>query len=418
MERDDVKAVAAQKVTYGTMSEDDVRGLFAKFKSDFGKNYDAVSDTEDNDRFIMFKKNLKMIDNANKQNPLALFGITLWADESEEERGMRRMSKKTSGWANMKSTLPNSLVEAAEKGPEYVMGKTFSMTDTSSRGMDMSIDTAQVEWADEDMCAACNKYPGFKDYSTDNRPDDFDWRELGAVTDVKNQKYCGSCWTFSTAGDVEGTHYLSTGVLKSFSEQQLVACDTTMYGCEGGYMYAAMQYVSKIGGLVTYDDYPYEGIMMDYMDNTPTCDTELISDMIMADNANDTAHIESWQFVAMGEDYEDLMATVLLKNGPLSLAINAIAMDYYVHGITGCETIAGSEYCEAGSIDDTYPCDPESLDHGVLAVAYGVQDDVKYWVIKNSWGDSWGEDGYYRIERGTDHCGVANMVQHTVYKEN
>ena len=73
---------------------------------------------------------------------------------------------------------------------------------------------------------------------------------------------------------------------------------------------------------------------------------------------------------------------------------------------------------EAGAIDDTYPCDPEALDHGVLAVAYGVQDDTKYWVIKNSWGDAWGEDGYYRIERGTDHCGVANMVQHTVYKEN
>merc|ERR1711998_301432 len=103
----------------------------------------------------------------------------------------------------------------------------------------------------------------------------------------------------------------------------------------------------------------------------------------------------------MGEDYEDMMATALLKNGPLSVAINANGMEYY----------------EAGSISTSTPCDPTTLDHGVLAVAYGVQDDTDYWVIKNSWGTEWGEGGYYRVERGTDHCGVANMVVHSVYKE-
>ena len=74
------------------------------------------------------------------------------------------------------------------------------------------------------------------------------------------------------------------------------------------------------------------------------------------------------------------MATVLLKNGPLSVAINAQGMEYYVHGITGCETISGEEYCEAGSIDTRTPCDPTELDHGVLAVAYGVQNGTAYWV--------------------------------------
>lgn len=128
--------------------------------------------------------------------------------------------------------------------------------------------------------------------------------------------------------------------------------------------------------------------------------------------------MEGYQFVAMGEDYEDTMATVLLKNGPLSVAINANGMDYYKFGITGCETIAGTEYCEAGSIDTSTPCDPTSLDHGVLAVGYGVQNGTDYWVIKNSWGSDWGEDGYYRIERGTDHCGVANNVVHSVYKDS
>merc|ERR1711988_1778190 len=122
--------------------------------------------------------------------------------------------------------------------------------------------------------------------------------------------------------------------------------------------------------------------------------------------------------VAMGEEYEDLMATVLLKNGPLAVAINANGMEYYEFGITGCESIAGSTYCEAGSISTTTPCDPTSLDHGVLAVAYGVQEGTDYWVIKNSWGSEWGEEGYYRIERGDNHCGVANMVVHSVYKDS
>ena len=84
-----------------------------------------------------------------------------------------------------------------------------------------------------------------------------------------------------------------------------------------------------------------------------------------------------------GAEYEDFMATFMLKNGPLSIAINANGMDYYVHGIVGCETIAGSEYCEAGTIADTTPCDPTALDHGVLLTAYGEQDGIEYWMIKN-----------------------------------
>merc|ERR1711998_138045 len=204
---------------------------------------------------------------------------------------------------------------------------------------------------------------------------------------VKNQKYCGSCWTFSTAADVEGTHYLAGYNLTSFSEQQIVACDYEMDGCEGGYMYAAMQYVTKTGGLVTDEAYPYEGIMMDYMDNTPTCDKSLITKIEKANKEDKFAHIEGYQMVAMGEEYEDLMATVMLKNGPLAVAINANGMEYYEFGITGCESIAGSTYCEAGS-------------------------------ISTSWGSEWGEDGYYRQTRGDNHCGVANMVVHSVYKDS
>merc|ERR1711988_1424457 len=241
------------------------------------------------------------IDALNRQNPLVLFGITMFADESEEERSMRRMSKKVSNYAAFKASLPKDMAAAVAAGPDALKGKSFKVSE-ADRQQEGWIDVDQVEWADEDMCAACSLYPGFKDYTTDNRPSDFDWRDLGAVTSVKNQKYCGSCWTFSTAADIEGSHFLATGNLTSMSEQQLVACDNMNDGCEGGWPYAAMQYVETLA-LVSDADYPYKGIFMDYEQAIPTCDQEL------------------------------LMALAMVKNGPLSIAFNANGMEYYVHGI-------------------------------------------------------------------------------------
>jgi len=458
MKRSDVQQYMKEKVLYGGLSEDEVHSLFKKFQEDY-HTYDSAD--QEATRFQIFKKNLKVIDALNRQNPIALFGITEAADQTEEERATRKMSSKWSNYAQMKASLPTEMVEAAKKGPNAVMGKTFrskiaasddqpqqgddaSQTLTDDAAFAASDDAAQTQgddasqtltdddaskmtddsasfytdqfhWATQYDCAACDMFSDLSAYNLTHAPENFDWRDMGAVTGVKNQKYCGSCWTFSTAQDVEGTHFLATGNLTSFSEQQLVACDTKNYGCDGGWMYAAMQYLANFGTMVSAEAMPYEGIFMDYDKPTPTCDTDLLNSKLKRDG-DDTAHVGGFQMVAMGEDFEELMKVYLTKNGPLSLAINADGMEYYVHGITGCETIAGSEYCEAGSIDDHTPCDPESLDHGVLAVGYGIQEGTEYWVIKNSWATEWGEDGYYRIERGTDHCGVANMVQHTVVK--
>jgi len=289
--------------------------------------------------------------------------------------------------------------------------------------VEMSV--GEVGWATEGDCAACKAFPHFANYSLDNLPDFFDWRELGAVGPVLNQKYCGSCWTFSTAQDLSGVHYLATGNLLELSEQQLVACNTANYGCDGGYPFIAMQYVEQIGGMLTDESYPYNGICAwdacgEFPDGevagTPTCDTALLTEELEAKNV---AAVGGYQMVAMGAEYEALTAAVLVKNGPLSVAFNAEGMDYYVHGIAGPTQCVNAEtgYIEAGCISEYDKCNPDYLDHAVLLVGYGTQDGVDYWVLKNSWAEEWGDGGYYRLLKGSNACGVVSFISHAVVKE-
>ena len=190
-------------------------------------------------------------------------------------------------------------------------------------------------------CAACHRFPQLGQYSEGNLPADFDWRALGAVTSVKNQGYCGSCWSFSTAADVEGAYFLKTGKLTSLSNQQMVECSTQNYGCGGGYVWHAMQYVEHVGGLVSYDELPNKMVdMYDVMSvtSTPTCDKAAINADVQSSvetpwNTSSVAAITGFQMVAMGASFEELMRVALLKNGPISITLNANGMDFYHHGV-------------------------------------------------------------------------------------
>ena len=212
------------------------------------------------------------------------------------------------------------------------------------------------------------------------------------------------------------------------------------YGCGGGYPYAAMQYIQHVAGLTKWAVWPYEDLCMDdacggkeVYTGTPTCDSATVNGQVEDKNVS---ALNGWQMVALGADYEDLMRVAMLKNGPISIVLNANGMDFYVHGIVGCPSDMD---CEAGAIDHEVPCDPEMLDHAVLIVGYGTQDNsaydldlagkddgddgdddpttIPYWVIKNSWGKTWGEEGYYRVVRGSNHCGLANFAVHSVLTE-
>jgi len=213
-------------------------------------------------------------------------------------------------------------------------------------------------------------------------PHNVDWRKQGAVTPVKDQGHCGSCWAFSTTGALEAQHFRKTGVLTSLSEQNLVDCSWSYgnHGCNGGMMDNAFLYIRDNGGIDTEESYQYEGN----------------DDLCRYNSRNKGA----WDvgFVDIPQGDETALKFAIAIFGPVSIAIDAghPSLQFYSHGIYREEE-----------------CSEENLNHAVLAVGYGVDHETgqAYWLVKNSWGTSWGDGGYLKIARNQDNmCGVATIA--------
>jgi KDEL-tailed cysteine endopeptidase len=207
-------------------------------------------------------------------------------------------------------------------------------------------------------------------------PNEVDWVAKGAVTPVKNQGQCGSCWSFSTTGSVEGAWFIATGQLESLSEQQLVDCSGAEgnQGCNGGMMDNAFQYIIKNGGICSEAEYGYTA----QDGNCTSC--------------NPVAKISSYVDVTPNNT-QALMAAVAQQ--PVSVAVEADGMDW--------------QFYFGGVVTDSCGL---NLDHGVLVVGYGTDaTQGDFWKVKNSWGPDWGEQGYIRIGRGSKfdpagECGI------------
>ncbi|BAT76003.1 hypothetical protein LR48_Vigan01g228600 [Vigna angularis] len=215
--------------------------------------------------------------------------------------------------------------------------------------------------------------------NVDRVPSSVDWRKKGAVTDVKDQGKCGSCWAFSTIAAVEGINQIKTGQLVSLSEQELVDCDPENSGCNGGFMQWAFDFIKQYG-ITTESNYPYvarDGI----------CDASKVEQPAVS--------IDGYETVPSNDEAALLQA---VAHQPVSVAIDAGGYDFqfYSEGVfTG--------FCGTG------------LNHGVTIVGYGTtQDGTKYWTVKNSWGSEWGENGYIRMQRDLDLCGIAMEASYPI----
>ena len=230
-----------------------------------------------------------------------------------------------------------------------------------------------------DAIAMSNFEPTFVK-KTNAAPSSYDWRDYGRVCSVKDQGSCGSCWAFATMANLESLYAAKKGQCKNFSVQQLIDCDTSDSGCNGGLMEYAFTYLKKIGCINLEEDYPYRGVKGTCKTNYDKC-----IDMIVTGYKKLGSSWSTWSAVD-----EDEIKEFLYETGPLAIALNADPLQTYSSGI----------------LDKTSAqCPTSGINHAVLLVGYGTAEK-DYWIVKNSWGTAWGEKGYFRIRRGNGTCGV------------
>jgi len=328
------------------------RKQWEEFKTLYSKKY--ISIEEENRRFAIFTSNMKRYELKNRKTPSAKFGMNPFADQTLEEFRSEKVPQKYG-----KEGLAQSCLSK---------GVTFD--ETHYKNLARAIPTS------------------------------WDWRTKGVVSPVKDQGQCGSCWAFSTIGNIESQYALKGNKMTQFSEQLLVDCSqgcsneppygiVCNQGCDGGWQWNAFTDIMYWGGVELETDYPYTGV-----DGTCALNKKKLTSPVKNYTCltnNKTASVD-----------EGVMAAYLYANGPIAIALNAD----YVEGYT------------SGIIDPPNPqdCQGTSLDHAVLIVGYGVDSASKlpFWIVKNSWSASWGEQGYFRIVRGQGACGLNTAVLNSI----
>jgi len=306
--------VAILAAVAGASASMQTKKQFLSFMTKFGKEYEVEETAQ---RFNTFVENLKVIEEHNAKGESWTMAVTEFADLTHEEFSALYKGLNNRDRSHMRSRN------------EYVPVGTPK--------------------------------------------DEVNWVTAGAVTPVKDQGQCGSCWAFSTTGGLEGASQLSTGKLTSLSEQQLVDCAGSAgnQGCNGGLMDDGFEYIIKNGGLGLESDYSYTG-------KDGSC--KKVSSAVSMTGYTDVK----------AKDEAGLLSAV--SERPVSIAVDA-GLGWQLYG--------------GGVLKN---CKGKQLDHGVLAAGYGTDGGDDYWLVKNSWGKSWGEDGYIRLLRDMDACGLADAA--------
>lgn len=295
--------------------------LFVKHMMSFSKVYaPEVYDT----KFANFKASIARVNEMNAKSPSAVFSLNKFSDMSPEE---------------FKSTI--------------LMKKTIKVEETEAP----------------------------KEVGAVNAPTYYDWRDHGAVTPVKDQEQCGSCWAFSATEAVESAWILAgkgNATTLALAPQQVVDCDTTSDGCGGGEPYSAFAYLIQSGGQEGEKDYPYTGA-------NGKC--RFVKNDVVASIHNYKAATSKYS--------ESTLQTNLLAWGPLSVCVDASAWQHYQSGVM--------THWQCAFIN--------LLDHCVQLVGYNsTSTSSPYWIVRNSWNTDWGVEGYIYLEMGHDTCGIAHQA--------
>jgi len=289
--------------------------LFEAYKAQYNKQY--ASPDEEALRFENFKLSMDRIQSRNS----AVFGLTKYSDMSPEE---------------FKSTLLG--YNRPESRQEHV---------------------------------------GVLESSEVNVPQTLDWRTQNMVTPVKDQGQCGSCWAFSVTENIESMYCMKNKIdctsFPPLAPQEIVDCDTTDQGCNGGDPPTAYAFVMSEGGMEDNSDYPYTA-----QDGTCNFQSNLVK-----------VTISNWQYATSNSD-EGTMQNNLVSWGPLSICVDAEPWQDYTGGVMMASDCSNS------------------LDHCVQLVGYDMTQSTPFWIVRNSWGTDWGENGYIRLQYGQDTCGCAD----------
>lgn len=211
-------------------------------------------------------------------------------------------------------------------------------------------------------------------------PDSIDYRKKGYVTPVRNQGQCGSCWAFSSVGALEGQLKRTTGKLVNLSPQNLVDCVKENDGCGGGYMTNAFAYVRDNKGIDSEDAYPYIGQ----------------DEQCMYNPTGRAAKCKGFKEIPVGN--EKVLKKAVARVGPVSVGIDA--------------SLSSFQFYSEGVYYDP-ECNSTDINHAVLVVGYGIEKKAKHWIVKNSWGEDWGNKGYILMARNKQNaCGIANLASY------
>jgi len=314
-----------------------LRELFNDWKIKTDKTYESTE--EELKRLLVWIQNHEIIESHNQKNLSFKLGHNHFSDLTNEE--YKRLNK-------LGPYFPSTVVKR-------------------SKVFDENSESAVLRKLEEEKL--------------EKLPSELDWRAEGAVTDVKDQGACGSCWSFSTTGAIEGANFIKTGNLVPLSEQMFVDCDPVDLGCNGGLMDNAFQWEEDNGGLCSEDDYPYQAIQ----------------DVCKKDTCSIVPGSRIENFTDVKPDSVYALKTTVVQQ-PVAIAIEA-------------DTVAFQLYSSGVFNDMT--CGVQ-LDHAVLLVGYGTDEvDGAYWIVKNSWSEAWGDEGYIKIAMKADNdegiCGILSL---------